>query len=92
MSEETKDTEYPSSADLKGVHAAQIFRDLPEGLYLGLIEGAKAEIVTNPGDGCYLLLKILENPADESRVGTEEIVYFTDVTEILGHAPQEGNS
>ncbi len=92
MSEETKETVYPSSADLKGVHAAQIFRDLPEGLQLGLIEGAKAEIVTNPGDGCYLLLKILENPADQSRVGTEEIVYFTDVTEILGHATQEGNS
>ena len=63
--------------------AAEVFRDLPEGLKLKLTDGALAEIVGNPRDGAILLLKILEHPNDPSRVGGEEAVFYTDVKEVV---------
>ena len=68
--------------DLSGPNGAVVFRDLPEGLKVRLTNGALGEITGNPHDGAYLLVRILENPADPSRVGNDELVFFNDVKEV----------
>lgn len=75
--------ETPKKYDLTGINAAEVFRDLPEGLRVRLTDGATAEIVGNPHDGAILVIRILESPQDPSRVGTEEHVFFPDVSEVV---------
>jgi hypothetical protein len=67
--------------DLTGVHGAENFRDLPEGIKLRLTNGALAEIVGNPHDGAVLIVKILENAATPSEVGEEQAIFYPDVKE-----------
>ncbi|NIO12062.1 MAG: hypothetical protein GTO40_30190 [Deltaproteobacteria bacterium] len=69
--------------DLSGPNGAVVFRDLPEGLKVRLTNGALGEIVGNPHDGAYLLIRVLENSADPSQVGNEEAVFFSDVKEVV---------
>ena len=69
--------------DLTGVHGAEEFRDLEEGLKLKLTGGAIAEIVGNPHDGAVLIVRILESPEDPSRVGAEEAIFYPDVQGVL---------
>ncbi len=76
-------TESAKQYDLNGINGAQTFRELPEGLKLKLEDGTIGEIVGNPGDGAFVLLKILESPSNPARIGAEEAVFFTDVAEVL---------
>jgi len=69
--------------DLTGVHVAEVFRDLPEGLKIKLANGAVGEIIGNPHDGAILMLRILESPEDPSKVGEEEYVFYPDVREVV---------
>jgi hypothetical protein len=39
-------------------------------------------IIGNAGDGAILEIRITENPADPSRVGQDEYVYFGEVQEV----------
>ena len=55
------------------------YRELPVGTLIELNNGARAEVIGNPGDGAWLLVKILESPDDPSEVGTEDLVFFADV-------------
>ena len=71
-----------SKYDLTGVHGAEAFRDLPEGLKLKLTNGALAEIVGNPHDGAVLIVRILENEALPSEVGEEQAIFYPDVKEV----------
>jgi hypothetical protein len=52
---------------------------LPEGTTVHLKTGARAEVIGNPGDGAWLLVRIVEAADDPSAVGREEMVFFTDV-------------
>jgi hypothetical protein len=69
--------------DLTGVHGAETFRTLPEGLKIELNNGAIAEITGNPGDGGYVLVSYLEYPGNPAKVGEEEAVYFLDVKRVI---------
>jgi hypothetical protein len=69
--------------DLSGVHGAEVFRDLAEGLQIRLANGAIGEIIGNPHDGAILQIKIVEDANDPSRVGEEEYVFYPDVKEVL---------
>jgi hypothetical protein len=69
--------------DLTGVHGAEVFRTLPEGLKIELNNGAVGEITGNPHDGAYLLLTYLEYPDNPAKVGEEEAVLFTDVKRVV---------
>ena len=60
-----------------------MFRDLPEGLKLRMVDGAMVEIVANERNGANLIVKVLENAANPSSVGDEEYVLFTDVQEVV---------
>jgi hypothetical protein len=65
--------------DLTGINGAENFRTLAAGLKLKLSDGAICEILANPGDGAYLLIKYLEDAANPDRVGEEGVCYFTEV-------------
>ena len=75
--------ESPKQYDLSGIHGAEVFRDLAEGLKIRLTNGAIGEIVGNPRNGAILLIKILEHPEDPSKVGDEEAVFYPDVREVV---------
>ena len=67
-----------SNYDPNSTEAAYAYRDLPEGSKVKLKNGAIAEVTGNPRDGAWLLIKFLEHP-DPSKVGQDDMVFFTDV-------------
>jgi hypothetical protein len=69
--------------DLSGVHGAEVFRDLAEGLKIRLTNGSVAEITGNPHDGGFLLVKIVEDETNPSNVGDEQAVFFHEVREVV---------
>lgn len=69
--------------DLGGVHGAETFRTLPEGVKLELKNGAIGEITGNPHDGGFILLTYVEYPGNPAKVGEEEAVFFQDVIKVL---------
>jgi len=71
--------------DLSGVHGAETFRDLPEGLRLKLTSGAVVEIMGNPHDGAILLVKILESGGPYN-VGEEHAIFYPEVREVVESA------
>ena len=75
--------ESSSGNDLKGNNAALIYRDLPVGARVKRRDGAILEVTGNPHDGAWLLVRVVENPNDPSRVGEEDMVFFTDVEAVI---------
>ena len=69
--------------DLAGQHGAEAFRTLPEGVTVILLNGASGEVIGNPGDGGFVLVKWLEHPQEPSKVGEEEYVFFNEVREAV---------
>ena len=72
-----------SDSDLKGNNAAIIYRDLPVGARVKRRDGAILEVTGNPRDGAWLLVRVVEDPNDPSRVGEEDMVFFTDVEAVV---------
>jgi len=65
--------------DPHSTEAAFAYRDLPVGARVKLTNGAVAEVTGNPRDGAWLLIRYVEHPQEPSRVGEEDMVFFTDV-------------
>jgi hypothetical protein len=59
-------------------------RLLRPGTRVGLVDGATAEIVSNPLDGVWLFARYLSSPDYPARVGSEEMIFAQDVVEIQG--------
>jgi hypothetical protein len=57
-------------------------RLLGPGSRFALVDGATAEIVSNPLDGVWVFARYLSSPADPTRVGSEEMIFAQDVVEI----------
>jgi hypothetical protein len=57
-------------------------RDLAPGTSVVLADGAEAEIVTNPGDGMWLVARYLSSPRDRTLVGQEEMIFAPDVVAL----------
>ncbi len=57
-------------------------RDLAPGTSVVLLDGAVAEIVTNPGDGMWLFARYLTSPRDPALVGQEEMIFAQDVVAL----------
>jgi hypothetical protein len=57
-------------------------RDLAPGTSVVLADGAEAEIVTNPGDGMWLVARYLSSPRDPALVGQEEMIFAPDVVAL----------
>ena len=69
--------------DITGVHGAEVFRALAEGLKIKLTNGQIAEITGNPHDGGFLLVKIVEDETNPSNIGDEQAVFFQEVREVV---------
>ena len=57
-------------------------RTLQPGTQIGLVDGATAEIVSNPTDGVWVFARYLSSPDDPARVGSEEMIFAQDIVEI----------
>ena len=75
--------ESSGGSDLKGNNAALIYRDLPVGARVKRRDGAILEVTGNPRDGAWLLVRVVEDANDPSRVGEEDMVFFTDVEAVV---------
>jgi hypothetical protein len=63
-------------------------RDLAPGTSIMLVDGAEAEIVTNPGDGVWLFARYLASPRDPTLIGQEEMIFAQDIV-ALGRSTAE---
>jgi hypothetical protein len=61
-------------------------RELMPGTQIVLIDGAVAEIVSNPRDGVWVVARYLSSPADPSVVGSEEMIFAQDIAAVRGAA------
>ena len=57
-------------------------RALTPGMQIVLVDGAVAEVVSNPLDGVWVFARYLTSPDDPARVGTEEMIFAQDIAEI----------
>jgi hypothetical protein len=57
-------------------------RLLTPGMRIVLVDGAVAEIVSNPRDGVWVFARYLSSPADPARVGSEEMIFAQDIAAI----------
>ena len=56
---------------------------LEPGTRLRLVGDAVAEVVANPQDGVWLLLRYVAAPGNPAQVGAEEMVFAEDVLEVI---------
>lgn len=54
-----------------------------EGARMTLIGGRTAEVVHNPRDGMWILVRFVESPDDPDLVGEEELVFWADVVAVI---------
>ena len=57
-------------------------RLLTPGMRITLVDGAVAEVVSNPLDGVWVFARYLSSPEDPERIGTEEMIFAQDIAEI----------
>ena len=57
-------------------------RQIAPGTKIALVDGALAEVVSNPSDGVWVFARYLSSPGDPSRVGGEEMIFAQDIVEI----------
>jgi hypothetical protein len=69
--------------DLTGQNGIEVWRNLPEGTTIKLLNGAVGEVTGNPRDGNWVLVKFESHP-DASKVGQEEYVFFNEVQSATG--------
>lgn len=56
-------------------------RLLTPGMQIVLVDGAIAEVVSNPLDGVWVFACYLSSPTDPSVVGSEEMIFAQDIVE-----------
>ena len=57
-------------------------RELTPGMQIVLVDGAVAEIVSNPLDGVWVVARYLSSPVDPAVVGSEEMIFAQDIAEV----------
>lgn len=57
-------------------------RTLVAGMQIVLVDGAVAEIISNPLDGVWVFARYLSSPIDPSIVGSEEMIFAQDIAKI----------
>jgi hypothetical protein len=57
-------------------------RTLQPGTRIVTVDGAVAEIVSNPADGVWLFARYVESPGDPARVGQEDMIFAQDVVAV----------
>ena len=69
--------------DLINVNNTVILTNLPIGQQIKLRDGTVAEVTANPRDGGWVRARFVEHASDASLVGTEEMIFATDVTGVI---------
>jgi hypothetical protein len=69
--------------NLTGRDGIAVWSSLPEGTQITLLNGAVGEVIANPRDGSWLLVKFSEHP-QAAKVGDEEYVFFNEVKSAAG--------
>jgi hypothetical protein len=57
-------------------------RTLEPGTRIALVDGATAEIVSNPADGVWVFARYLSSPDDPARIGSEDMIFAQDIVEV----------
>lgn len=57
-------------------------RELTPGMQIVLVDGAIAEIVSNPLDGVWVFARYLSSPVDPAVIGSEEMIFAQDIAEV----------
>ena len=57
--------------------------ELKVGERVSLVDDATAEVVDNPRDGSWIIVKYIESPSDPSKIDSEEPVFAADVGGIV---------
>jgi hypothetical protein len=57
-------------------------RSLAPGTRIALLDGAVAEVVSNPADGVWVFARYIESPRDPTLIGQEEMIFAQDVVEV----------
>jgi hypothetical protein len=57
-------------------------RLLTPGMQIVLVDGAIAEVVSNPLDGVWVFVRYLSSPDDPARVGSEDMIFAQDIAAI----------
>ena len=57
-------------------------RQIAPGTKIALVDGALAEIVSNPADGVWVFARFLSSPSDPQRVGNEEMIFAQDIVDV----------
>jgi hypothetical protein len=57
-------------------------RLLAPGMRIALVDGGVAEVVSNPMDGVWVFARYLSSPADPTLVGTEDMIFAQNISEI----------
>ena len=55
---------------------------IEEGSRITTLNGATAEVVSNPRDGVWVFVKYLTSPDDPDLVGMEDMVFAQDIAEV----------
>ena len=58
-------------------------RHLTPGTKIGMSDGSTVEVVSNMGDGIWILGRYLSSPADPSQEGVEEMMFAQEIVEVL---------
>ncbi len=61
-------------------------RELTPGMQIVLVDGAVAEIVSNPLDGVWVVARYLSSPVDPTVVGSEEMIFAQDIAAVRNAA------
>ncbi len=56
---------------------------LEEGVKIALSNGGTAEVVSNPKDGVWVVVRFLTSPDDPALEGTEDMVFAMDIVAVL---------
>ena len=57
--------------------------DLVPGQRIQLVGDATAEVVANPRDGMWVLVRYVASPEDPSQVGNEELAFAEDILAVF---------
>lgn len=76
------DSKSGGSKRLDGVMTLDIVA-IEEGAKVRLVDGETAEVVDNPRDGMWILLRYTDVPDDPGQVGEEALIFWTDVLGVV---------
>ena len=79
MAQEEQSTTRPSGVP----NTSFSVLDLPAGTRVQLVNEATVEVVANPRDGMWIMVRYISSLADPSQEGAEELIFVEDIVAVL---------